>query len=213
MSILIYLPTVLLLFYPIKCFRKLLSYCGPKKYHAICVFIDTFQGHYKDGTNGTRDYRAASCISFILRIPAYHLLITSNHYGGTNLKNKLSLLFGFILTSLFYGLVQPCKRRYMNNIESTLYCAAGLILTYFGEINYNSQDYSRYIISNLCLTVTFLPSIILLCYLVLYRMFKLNHLKLVFNTLFNKLFFRQDDSTHVAVADRLVNPLNYTPLQ
>ncbi len=77
-SILIYLPTVLLLLYPIKCFRKLLSYCGPKKYHAIYVFIDTFQGHYKDGTNGTRDYRAASCISFILFIT--YLIITSNTY-------------------------------------------------------------------------------------------------------------------------------------
>ncbi len=207
------MPTVLLLLYPIKCFRKLLSYCGPKKYHAIYVFIDTFQGHYKDSTNGTRDYRAASCISFILRIPVYYLIITSNYYGGINFKNKLLLAFGFILTSLFYGVVQPCKRRYMNNIESTLYCASGLILIYFGEMKYHSQDYPRDIFFNLCLTVTFLPSIILLCYLVLYRMFKLNHLKLFFNTLFNKLFFRQDDSTHVVVADRLVNPLNYTPLQ
>ncbi len=65
-SILIYLPTVLLLLYPFKHFRKLLSYCGPHAY----VFLDTFQGHYKDGTNGTRDYT-----EFILRIPVYYLLM------------------------------------------------------------------------------------------------------------------------------------------
>ncbi len=193
-------------------FRKFLSYCGPQKYHAIYVFLDTFQGHYKDGTNGTRDYRAASCISFILRIPVYYLLTTSNSYKFSNVvQNKSTLTFCFILTSLFYGLVQPCKRRYMNNIESTLYCAAGLILIYFGEIKIYPKHKSYSEISfNLCLTVILLPSFILLCYLVVYRM---NHLKLFFNKLFNTLFFHQDDSTHVRFADRLVNPLNYTPIQ
>ncbi len=42
-TVLTCLSTVLLLLYLIKCFRKLLSYCGPKKYHVIYVFIDTFQ--------------------------------------------------------------------------------------------------------------------------------------------------------------------------
>ncbi len=75
--------------YSIKCFRKLLSYCGPKKYHALNVFIDTFQGHNKDDTNGTRDYRAASyniIISFILRIPVYYFLIDILHFGMFSVK-------------------------------------------------------------------------------------------------------------------------------
>ncbi len=42
------------------------------------------------------------------------------------------------------------------------------------------------------------------------RISKLNRIKLFFN---NTLFFREDDSTHVRFADRLVNLLNYTPLQ
>ncbi len=109
-SILIYLPIVLLLLYPFKFFCKLLSYCGPQKYHAIYVFLDTFQGHYKDGTNGTRDYRAASCISFILRIPVYYLLTISNSYRFSNVvQKKSSLEYCFILTSLFYGVIRPCK--------------------------------------------------------------------------------------------------------
>ncbi len=102
------------------------------------------------------------------------------------------------------------KQRYMNNIESILYCAAGLILMYLGEIKIYDKDNSGDINFNLCLTVIILPSIILLCYLVVS---KLNRLKLFFNKLFNTLFFHQDDSSYVRFADRLVNPLNYTPIQ
>ena len=73
------LPTLLLLLYPIKAFRRLLTYCGSSRYHAIYVFIDTFQGYYKDGTNGSRDYRAASSISFLLKV-LFCLNYTNLHY-------------------------------------------------------------------------------------------------------------------------------------
>ena len=211
-SILMYLPTVLLLLYPIKCFRKLLSYCGPKKYHAIYVFIDTFQGHYKDGTDGTRDYRAASCISFILRLPVFYILNGSYF----NLKGLfLPLAFGFIITSLFYGLAQPCKKKYMNNVESVLYCATGLISLYLGRVHVHKDKLIRSTDSffvNLSLIVILLPSLLLLCYLLIYQISKLNRLKIFCNKLFNLLLFRDDNSAPAVLADRLVNPLNYTPM-
>ncbi len=38
-------------------------------FHLSChyVFVDTFQGHYKNCTNGSRDFRATSSISFLLQ--------------------------------------------------------------------------------------------------------------------------------------------------
>ncbi len=125
-------PLILLLLYPIKRFRKLLSYCGPKKYHALYVFLDSFQGHYKDGTNGTRDYRAASCISFVLRFGVVYVLDKS--LRGRPISNYVPLVSIMIITALFYSIVQPCKKKYMNNIESVLYCATGLLLLYFGTV-------------------------------------------------------------------------------
>ena len=50
-------PTILLAVYPTRCFRKV-STC--LKLRWLIAFTDTFQGCYKDGTNGTRDYRAIS---------------------------------------------------------------------------------------------------------------------------------------------------------
>ena len=61
------LPTLLLCLYPIKIFRRLLSSCVSVRWQqAIGTFIDMFQGHYKDGTNGSRDYRAASTIHLLV---------------------------------------------------------------------------------------------------------------------------------------------------
>ncbi len=91
-------PLILLLLYPIKRFRKLLSYCGPKKYHALYVFLDTFQGHYKDVTNGTRDYRAASCISFVLRFGVVYVLDRS--LRGRPISHYVPLASIMIITAL-----------------------------------------------------------------------------------------------------------------
>ena len=69
------IPTSLLCLYPTKVFRRLLQCCLSLRWQqAVSAFIDTFQGHYKDGTNGTHDYRAASSIHLVilfLMMPAY----------------------------------------------------------------------------------------------------------------------------------------------
>ena len=53
-------PMILLAVYPTRCFRKVSTCLKPRWLIALHTFTDTFQGCYKDGTNGTRDYRAIS---------------------------------------------------------------------------------------------------------------------------------------------------------
>ncbi len=98
---------------PLKAFRQLLMCCGSSRYHAIYAFIDTFQGHYKDGTNGSRDYRAASSISFLLKTlfcailsnPYFRHGVPTHSLGNNNLTSIL------VIVSLFYGIIQSCKRK------------------------------------------------------------------------------------------------------
>ena len=52
----IILPTVLLLAYPTRTFQKCLNCCGLRCL-PLHIFMDAFQGCYKNGTEGTRDYR------------------------------------------------------------------------------------------------------------------------------------------------------------
>ena len=64
--IFVLLPTVLLLLYPMRCFQKCLGHCG-LRCHALHIFMDTFQGCYKDGTNGTRDCHYFTTLYLITR--------------------------------------------------------------------------------------------------------------------------------------------------
>ncbi len=201
-TVLTYLPTVLLLLYPMKCFRKLLSYCGPKKYHAIYMFIDTFQGHYKDGTTGTRDFRAASCISFVLRIPLY-ILVTSYQAHTSWYTFPVQAI---VITSLFYAIVRPCKKKYANIVESLLYCAAGLILAYFisirNHLHGKGPTLTIYrVLFNFYLTMLIMPSLFLICSFVNKKVKQNNCFK-----------FKKSSSSPNDLPDRMVNPLNYGSL-
>ena len=49
-------PTVLLIVYPTRLFRMCASYCGFQRWHVLHMFAESFQGQYKDGTNGTRGF-------------------------------------------------------------------------------------------------------------------------------------------------------------
>ena len=45
-------PTVLLILYPTRLFRRCVSCCVFRRWHALHMFVESFQGQYKDGTNG-----------------------------------------------------------------------------------------------------------------------------------------------------------------
>ena len=109
-------PLLLLLLYPMRCFQQCLGCCGVR-WHALPIFIDAFQGCYKDGTNGTRDCRYFAAAIFLIRILFY-------------------IIFAIRPTELFYGTVflvviplvmaivilQPYKPRFStyNAVDSVL---------------------------------------------------------------------------------------------
>ena len=92
------LPILLLCLYPCGWFQKFLN-----RYHlrsqALHIFMDSFQGCYKDGTNGTRDCRYFAAIYLIARVALYLLLVfsfaTNNCYLVCILVVLMLLLCGF----------------------------------------------------------------------------------------------------------------------
>ena len=61
------LPLLLLCFYPCRCFQKILNYYG-LRCQALHIFMDAFHSGYKNGTEGTRDYRYLSVAYLLMRI-------------------------------------------------------------------------------------------------------------------------------------------------
>ena len=58
-------PVLLLLLFPTTCFTKVSMYLKPRWVLTLKIFADTFHGSYKDGTNGTRDFRQTAGIIFL----------------------------------------------------------------------------------------------------------------------------------------------------
>ena len=121
-------PTLLLILYPTRIFRKCIACCRFRRWHALHTFMEAFQGQYKDGTNGTRDFRIVSALYLVFRIA---LLITSSG----NRKNAFGWLGTAIVlfsTSLFFAIVRPYKVNYFNVIDSIILAMVGL-LTLIGQ--------------------------------------------------------------------------------
>ena len=111
--LLIISPTILLVLYSTRLFRRCVSCCRFRRWHALHMFVESFQGQYKDGTDGTRDFRMVSASFFILRI----LIL------ATYLNHRLGFLAIILQCALlvcamcFYAVVRPYKQNYFNTID------------------------------------------------------------------------------------------------
>ena len=112
--ILIICPTVILILYPTRLFRRCVSCCGFRRWHALHMFVESFQGQYKDGTNGTHDFRMVSASFLILRILALFLFI--NHHRSFSHISELQVIL-FACASCFHAITRPYKLNFMNNID------------------------------------------------------------------------------------------------
>ena len=77
------LPIMLMLVYPTRTFQKCLNCCGLRCL-PLHIFMDAFQGCYKNGTDGTRDYRYFAGLYLVFRYLAF---IDSLHYFITHHLN------------------------------------------------------------------------------------------------------------------------------
>ena len=119
---LICLPPFLLLVYPTRACGRCLERCRFPRQDILQQLMDTFQGWYKDGTDGTRDYRAVSSLYMFLRVGvglASVLTKAFHHFQGTSLPwIVVGLLHGAI--GVFFLVFRPYKKPYMNVVDGTI---------------------------------------------------------------------------------------------
>ena len=109
------LPLLLLLLYPMQCFQQCLGRCGVK-WLALHIFMDAFQGCYKDGTNGTRDCRYFSALHLILRIA----LFTTYAITVNTLVYTLVAVI-LIVFAILNAVIQPYKQEHsIYNVTDTV---------------------------------------------------------------------------------------------
>ena len=159
-------PLVLLLIYPTTCFQRCLNICRLRS-HALQVFVDTFQGHYKDGTEpGTRDCRWFAAVYFILRMVIFYVLFgISEDSMCYSLTGIGLLLFGTLLVIL-----KPYRSRKVNTYHTMIIIY--LAITTFTISIFHQATIGDYWIVNFSmgsiLLLVFLPTLVITVYVVYY---------------------------------------------
>ena len=214
------LPTSLLILYPTRVFRKCITCCRFRRWHALHTFMEAFQGQYKDGTNGTRDFRMVSALYFVFRIAVLQSYVFNLHHFGKGYGWILALIV-LVSTSLFFAIVRPYKVRHWNTAESlllallSLQSLTALLLKYFPNPQYNLL----YGVTGL-LTVgaPHAALVLYILYIISKKIRIVEHLKIkcrcLLNICWNKHSLAEDRNGHDtdSLPDRLVNPDEYEPL-
>ena len=108
--LLVVLPMLLLFLYPLRCFQRLLNRLHLNS-HVLRTFMDVFQGTFKDGTNGTRDYRSFSGLLLLLELI---ILVVFSQTTSSFYYPVASIII--LLYCVLFITFQPYKCKLHNNI-------------------------------------------------------------------------------------------------
>ena len=132
------IPSLMLLLYPIKWFRRRLEHCCSNRYlTGATIFINTFHGPFKDGSDGTRDYRIIPGVFTCLML----LLTILSCFAHTNGYKTYTIPVYYIvfsgLTSIVCAYFQPFKHPSANIYAMFLslwITATGVFITLWQDI-------------------------------------------------------------------------------
>ena len=129
------IPVVVLCVYPSRYAEKIFSKCNFTASAGFARFVSAFQSSFKDGTNGTHDYRAVSSIYIFHRVLLYgSFVLLKKHAFIMNSPFILQAAI-YITTFAFYLYARPYKSSIHNFIE------LGLLTLLTGQCVLNFQLY------------------------------------------------------------------------
>ena len=134
MSIVVFnvFPPTILALYTTKFFKSCLGRCGFRHWHSLAIIMDVFQGWYKDGTEGTRDYRAFSALYMVLRMSLageFIIILFIGNGLSTQYSNLTWVIPSIVHISLgcFYLTVKPYKKNWMNVVDGLVLVVMGVV--------------------------------------------------------------------------------------
>ena len=212
LSIFIIFPLLLLCLYPCHCFQNFLNTCK-LRCQALHVFMDAFQGCYKNGTDGTRDCRYFAALYLLVRI-IYFIVFTVTLNSSAIMAFFIAGVI-FTLLALLFTVVQPYKTPNHNAVDTVLLGIVGLL--YFctvGRVLINSFSLthtplsSRYLLNFLIyifLLVPFIYMTVVVLYWLFFRHTKMAALVRKIRLLCRSVL-RRSSSEESLIPDRLANP-------
>ena len=202
-------PLLLLLLYPMRSFQRCLGYCTRIRWQFLHTFADAFQGCYKNGTNGTRDFRYFAGLYLLFRIILLVAFISPASY-------RWLILTPFpVVASLLFAYFRPYKNNYFNILDCL--CFALLAITTF-LIMYGMNV--RPFPMQLLYVLVLIPPLYFLSFI----LYKILSRVALFRTFCSRLreklkaktsqyfHIHRDENIDEDLPDRIVNPHMYQPL-
>ena len=123
----ILLPILTLLLYPTRCFRKCITLLGFRRWDILHNIMDVFQGPFKDGTEGTPDYRYFSALYLLIRVSIGLYIVIAFSSVDNNIVHWKWLISGIVhvYLGMLLLVIKPYKKVWMSKVD-------GLILTFVG---------------------------------------------------------------------------------
>ena len=123
----------------------------------LCTFVKSFQGQYKDGTNGMRDFRMVSASFLTLRVLILFLFL--NHH---RLPSHTSELQGVLIAcaTCFHAITKPYKLNFMNNVDIVILFLLEML---FATTTSASSSVTYFILGTMLLLL--IPHMILIFYI------------------------------------------------
>lgn len=116
--VLVLLPAMILALYQFRLFQKFLRMLKCRCV-SLQMFVDLFQGCYKDGTNGTKDFRFTASLFLFLRLGVIFAYVMCGFSDFINC-DTLTFLSVILAALLFIVLAQPYKNTVMSQVDTVL---------------------------------------------------------------------------------------------
>ena len=130
---LVVIPTLLLFLYPCRCCQQILNKANCNS-SVLRTYMDVFQGHYKDGTDNSKDFRYFAGIFLVVRVFAIIQCPLLNVFSTVTIGMSMTVL------ALSVAIIHPqrCHTRYI--LDSMYLSFVSIIM--FGFIGYAIQSHT-----------------------------------------------------------------------
>ena len=130
---LVFCPSLLLCIYPTRVYERLSRHVSPRKRLVLKIFAETFQSCFKDGLDGTTDYRMipSAIILFSMLLFIMPSLVRGCIYSMAGISYETITGCTCVVLSLIISYLRPCKSLIMNmslSFHTTLMGLSGILL-------------------------------------------------------------------------------------
>ena len=161
-----YCPAIILCLYPTKLYTRVAMHCfSARQRIALTAFADTFQGCFKDGLNGTRDYRITTGLFMLI----YALWVTFHQMRFSSFFYWLLIIF-VIFLSVLVSYTQPCKSWSMNASLSFHFMIISFLIVIFTTWMQSTYVLLSSVLANVFFSLVILPHILMILW-ASYKMF------------------------------------------